>query len=108
MTGYMYLAIAIFFEVCGSTCMKLSDGFSNLLPTALIFVFYGISFGIFSIALKTLDVSLAYAIWSGAGTLAITVIGILYFREPATALKMVSIFVVMIGVAGLHLSDKLS
>ncbi|MBP2029598.1 small multidrug resistance pump [Methanohalophilus levihalophilus] len=88
--------------------MKFSDGYANLIPTILIFVFYGISFSIFPIALKTIDVSIAYAIWSGVGTAAITVIGIYYFKEPATAVKMVSIFVVMLGVAGLNLSDKLA
>ncbi|MDK2891797.1 multidrug efflux SMR transporter [Methanohalophilus sp.] len=107
-TGYLYLAAAIFFEICGSICMKLSEGYANILPTVLIFVFYGISFGIFPIALKTIDVSIAYAIWSGVGTVAITIIGIFYFKETATAIKMVSIFVVMLGVAGLNLSDKLA
>lgn len=107
-TGYLYLAAAIFFEICGTTCMKLSEGYANILPTVLIFVFYGISFSIFPIALKTVDVSIAYAIWSGVGTAAITIIGIYYFKEPATAIKMVSIFVIMLGVAGLNLSDKLA
>lgn len=107
-TGYLYLAAAIFFEICGLTCMKLSEGYANILPTVLIFVFYGISFSIFPIALKTVDVSIAYAIWSGVGTAAITIIGIYYFKEPATAIKMVSIFVIMLGVAGLNLSDKLA
>lgn len=107
-TGYMYLIAAIFFEICGTTCMKFSEGYTNLLPTVLIFVFYGISFGIFPIALKTVDVSIAYAIWSGVGTAAITIIGIYYFKEPATAIKMVSIFVIMLGVAGLNLGDKLA
>ncbi|MBP2029599.1 small multidrug resistance pump [Methanohalophilus levihalophilus] len=107
-TGYMYLAAAIFFELCGTTCMKVSEGYKNKLATVLIFVFYGISFSIFPLALQTIDVSIAYAIWSGVGTAAITVIGIYYFKEPATAIKMISIFVVMLGVAGLNLSDKLA
>jgi len=56
----------------------------------------------------SIDVSLAYAIWSGVGTASMTLIGIYYFKEPATAIKMISIFIVMVGVAGLNLSDKLA
>lgn len=105
--SYSLLAVSIFFEICGTICMKLSDGYSNKLATIMIFVFYVISFSIFPLALKNLDVSLAYAIWSGVGTATITIVGIYYFKEPATAVKMVSIFVIMVGVAGLNLSDKL-
>jgi len=54
-------------EVCGTTCMKLSDGFSNLVPSVLTFVFWGIAFTIFIFALKTFDLSFAYAVWVGVG-----------------------------------------
>jgi len=106
--SYSLLAISIFFEICGTVCMKISDGYSNIPASLMIFVFYGISFSIFPFALKNIDVSLAYAIWSGVGTASMTLIGIYYFKEPATAIKMVSIFIVMVGVLGLNLSDKLA
>ena len=86
--------------------MKLSEGFSRLLPSILIFVFYAFSFFFFTLALKGIDVSIAYAIWAGLGTALITVIGISFFREPINALKMASLFFVIMGVVGLHLSDK--
>ena len=88
--------------------MKLSEGFSKLIPSVLIFVFYAISFSIFTLALKRIHVSIAYAIWSGLGTALITVIGILWFKEPASALKLISLVVVIAGVLGLHLSDRVT
>ncbi len=105
MNCYYLLLLAILFEVCGTTCMKLSEGFSKLIPSVLIFVFYAISFFLFTLALKGIDVSIAYAIWAGLGTALITVVGIFWFREPASALKLVSLVVVVMGVIGLHLSD---
>ncbi|HOW15595.1 multidrug efflux SMR transporter [Methanosarcina sp.] len=106
MNHYYLLLLAILFEVCGTTCMKLSEGFSKLIPSVLIFVFYAVSFFFFTLALKGIDVSIAYAIWAGLGTALITVVGIFWFREPASALKLISLVVVIAGVIGLHLSDR--
>lgn len=106
MNHYYLLLLAIMFEVCGTTCMKLSEGFSKLIPSVLIFVFYAVSFFFFTLALKGIDVSIAYAIWAGLGTALITVVGIFWFREPASALKLISLVVVITGVIGLHLSDR--
>lgn len=88
--------------------MKLSNGFSKLIPSILIFVFYAASFSIFTLALKRIDVSIGYAIWAGLGTALITVIGIFWFKEPVNALKMVSLIVVIAGVIGLNLSGRIS
>ncbi|HHV24225.1 MAG: multidrug efflux SMR transporter [Methanosarcina sp.] len=108
MNSYYLLLLAIVFEVCGTTCMKLSQGFSRFLPSILIFVFYGISFFFFTLALKGIDVSIAYAIWAGLGTALITVVGIYWFREPVNFLKVISLFVVVVGVIGLNLSDRMT
>src|SRR3989338_1998353 len=69
-----WLLLAIVLEVCGTTSMKLSEGFAKLLPSILIFVFYGLSFASLTIALKSIDVSIAYAVWSGVGTALIAAI----------------------------------
>jgi small multidrug resistance pump len=108
MNSYYLLLLAIVFEVCGTTCMKLSQGFSRLIPSILIFVFYAISFFFFTLAIKGMDISIAYAIWAGLGTALITVVGIFWFSEPVNALKIVSLFVVVIGVIGLNLSDRMT
>ena len=104
MQYWFYLAGAIALEAAGTTSMKLSYGFTKLAPSILIFLFYAASFMALTFALKGIDVSLAYAIWSGIGTVIIATIGILYFQEPATALKIVSIGIIVVGVAGLKLS----
>jgi small multidrug resistance pump len=100
---WLYLALAILLEVSGTTCMKLSQGFTKLVPWALLFVFYTLSMGMLTLALKGIDVSVAYAVWSGVGTALIATIGVLWFKEPLTALKLISIGLIIIGVVGLNL-----
>lgn len=101
---WLYLVLAILLEVSGTTCMKLSEGFTRLVRSVLLFVFYTSSFGMLTLALKRLDVSLAYAVWSGVGTALIATIGIVFFKEPMTALKLISLSLIIIGVVGLNLS----
>ncbi|GAN33432.1 MAG: QacE family quaternary ammonium compound efflux SMR transporter [Candidatus Brocadia sp. AMX2] len=102
--SWLYLFLAIILEVSGTTCLKLSQGFTKLLPSVLLFILYGFSFTSFSFALKKLDVSVAYAVWSGLGTTLIATVGILWFREPLSAVKIISIGLIIIGVIGLRLS----
>ncbi|RME87727.1 MAG: QacE family quaternary ammonium compound efflux SMR transporter [Anaerolineae bacterium] len=102
--SWLYLFLAIFSEVAGTISMKLSQGFSKLLPSVLMFILYGVSLAFTNLALKYLDVSLVYAIWSGLGTALVTIIGIVWFREPVTALKLISIGLIILGVTGLNLT----
>ena len=102
--GWFLLALAIALEAAGTTCMKLSGGFKEIVPSVLVFVFYGLSFTAFIYALKTIDLSISYAIWAGVGLALIAAIGILYFREPVTVPKMVFMGLIIIGVIGLSLS----
>ena len=102
--GWFLLALAIVLEVAGTTCMKLSGGFKELVPSVLVFVFYGFSFTAFIYALKTIDLSITYAIWAGLGLALIAAIGVLYFKEPVTVPKMVFVGLILIGVIGLSLS----
>jgi small multidrug resistance pump len=99
-----WLTCAILLEVAGTTSMKLSKGFTNIVPSVLLFVLYAASFVALTFALKKIDIGVAYAIWSGIGTALITTIGIIYFREPATLVRLVSIGLIIAGVAGLNLS----
>jgi small multidrug resistance pump len=101
---WLYLTLAIVLEVSGTTCMKLSEGFTKLGPSILLVVFYTLSFGMLTLALKRLDVSIAYAVWSGVGTALIAAIGVLWFKEPVTALKLISLGLIIAGVVGLNLS----
>ena len=98
-----YLILAILFEVAGTTSLKLSQGFTKLVPSIVLVVCYGLSFWMLSLTLKKVDVGIAYAIWSAVGTALITTIGILWFKEPITALKIGSIVLIILGVVGLNL-----
>ncbi len=100
--AWFFLSGAILFEVAGTTCMKLSHGFSVLVPSVLMFCFYACAFLLNTVAVKTIELSVAYAIWSGVGTALTAAIGMLYFKEPATTVKMVSLTMIIIGVMGLH------
>ena len=102
----VYLIITILFEVAGTTALKLSQGFTRLIPSIGVVVFYALSFFILSLTLKKLDVSFVYAVWSGVGTALITTIGILWFREPVSLIKIGSIALIILGVVGLNLSGS--
>lgn len=95
---------AILLEVAGTTSMKFSHGFTKLLPSVLMIVFYLLSFSSLNFALKKLEVSVAYAIWSGLGTAIIVIIGWLWFKEQLSLWKIVSIALIILGVIGLNLS----
>jgi len=104
MQSWLYLAGAIALEIAGTVSMKLSEGFTRLVPSILIFVFYVLSFFALTMALKKIDMSIAYAIWAGVGTALIVLIGVAHFKEPLTLIKMVSIGLIIIGVVGLSLN----
>jgi len=104
--SWILLIAAICMEVCGTTCLKLSDGLTKLLPSVLIFVFYGLSFTMMAYAVKKLDLSLTYAIWSGVGTFLIALIGFFWFKEQFTLLKAFSMALVIAGVIGLNLGKS--
>ena len=104
--AWWLLAAAIVFEIAGTICLRLSDGLTHVTPSVLIFVFYAVSFALNSFVVKTLGLSVVYAVWSGVGTVVTAVIGIGYFREPATALKLASIGLVVIGVIGVHAGSR--
>jgi small multidrug resistance pump len=100
---WIYLTLAILFEVAGTTCMKLSSGFARILPTALMALFYACSFGCMTLAIKRIDLSVAYAVWSGFGVALIAAIGIWQFREPLTLLKLVGTAAIIVGVIALNI-----
>ena len=102
------LSVAIAFEVVGTTSMKLSHGFTQLWPSVLMFACYALAFSCNTFATKTLDLSITYAVWSGVGTVVTAAIGMLYFRESATALKLVCISLIVIGVFGLHSVSRMN
>jgi small multidrug resistance pump len=104
----LYLAVAIVLEICGTTALKLSHGFTRIGPASVVVFCYAASFVLLSLALRVIDLSIAYALWSGVGTAIVAAIGIVWFGEPAGALKLLSLALIVLGVAGLHLSGRAS
>jgi small multidrug resistance pump len=104
--AWFVLLLAIVLEVAGTTSMKLSEGFTKLTPSIAMGVFYVSSLVALTFVLKKLEVSTAYAVWSGVGTALVAGIGIFWFNEPATVAKVVCVALIIVGVVGLNLSSQ--
>ncbi|MFF6801416.1 SMR family transporter [Streptomyces sp. NPDC012616] len=101
--GYLTLAGAIAAEVAATTAMKYSEGFSKLWPALLTAVGYVLSFLLLAQTLKTVGIGAAYAIWAGAGTAAIALIGLVLFGEALTPVKIAGVLLIVGGVVLLNL-----
>jgi small multidrug resistance pump len=104
MPAGLLLAIAIATEVAATISLRYSDGFTRPLPSAIVVAGYAISFWLLALVLREISVGTTYAIWAGAGTAAIAIIGVVALGEPATALKLASIALIIAGVIGLNLT----
>jgi small multidrug resistance pump len=104
MLAWIYLAAAIATEVVGTVFLRYTDGFTKPLLSTLVVVTYALSLWLTALALKQLEISLAYAVWAGVGTAAVAVIGMAALGESVNALKLASIALVIGGVVGLNLS----
>ena len=102
MLFWLCLAGAIALEIAGTVSMKLSRGFTVLLPSIMLFVFYACSFAMMTIAVRRIDMSVSYAIWSAVGTASIALIGVGWFRESLSGVQVASIVVIIAGVVGLR------
>ncbi|MEW2222591.1 multidrug efflux SMR transporter [Streptomyces sp. NPDC006990] len=100
---YVTLAAAILAEVLGTTAMKYSEGFSRLVPSLLTAAGYLVAIVLLAQTLKSMSVGTAYAIWSGAGTAAIALIGMVFIGESVTAAKILGLLLVICGVVVLNL-----
>ena len=103
--SWFYLTLAIIMEVIGTAAMKLSHGFTKVAPSIMMVAFYGLSFAFLTLAVKKIDVSIGYAIWAGVATALKAIVGIYYFKEPASVVKILSIALIVLGVIGLTMSE---
>jgi small multidrug resistance pump len=106
--AWLYLAVAIVFEVTATSFIGRTDGFSRPLPTAFVLAGYAVSFTLLARTVRSLEVGTAYAIWSAVGTAAIAVIGILVLRESVSVQKVVGLGFVICGVVILNLASGAS
>jgi len=103
--SWFCLAMAIFFGVLGTVSMKLSQGLKKWKPSVSLAIFYIISFIALTLAIKGIDMSIVYAIWSGMGTVLVAIIGFFIFKEPITLRKIISLLLIVVGVFGIHLNN---
>jgi small multidrug resistance pump len=104
MPAGILLAIAISSEIAATLALRSADGFSRPIPSAIVVAGYAISFWMLSLVLREMSVGTTYAIWAGAGTAAIALIGIIALGEPATALKLASVALIIVGVIGVNVA----
>jgi len=105
MSPWLLLALAIALELSGTICLKLSHGFSRLLPSIGVVCFYIGSFALMAQSLKTLEVGIVYAIWAGVGTALIAVVGVLAFGESVTAFKILGLLMIIGGTFLLRMAS---
>lgn len=101
---WIYLLLAIFFELAGTISLKVSHGYTKFWPSVLVVAFYVPAFVMLGWATKAIAISTAYAIWSGLGTAFMAIVGIAFFGEAAVPMKIVGLVLVIAGVVMLNLS----
>jgi small multidrug resistance pump len=108
MGAWVILGFSIASEVAGTTCLKLSDGLTQRVWIAPMLTAYLLSLVGLSQALRNIEVGIAYAVWAGVGTLLVAGIGVVWFSESLSLIKIVSMALVVVGVIGLNLAASLS
>lgn len=101
---WIILVLAGLFEIGWAIGLKYSDGFSRLWPSVATVVAMAISLGLLGIAMKSLPVGTAYAIWVGVGAVGTVILGIVLFDEPVNALRIASVGLIIAGLVGLKLA----
>lgn len=103
--AWLYLVVAGLFEVGFALGLKYSEGFTRLWPTVGMVVAGGISFYLLSIAMRSLPVGTAYAVWTGIGAAGTVILGILFLKESSDLIRLLSITLIIVGVVGLRFSS---
>ncbi len=104
--AYMYLLVAIVAEVIGTSALKVSEGFSRLIPSALVVLGYGIAFYCLSQVLKSIPVGITYAVWSGVGIVLISGVGVVIFKQALDLPAIIGMTLIVAGVAVINLFSK--
>lgn len=105
--AYLLLALAIVAEVVGTVSLKMSEGFTKVVPTIFVFVGYLTAFASLGLGLsKGLSMGVAYGIWAGAGTALVAILGIFLFKETLNVWGFVGIALIIIGVVMLEMGSS--
>ena len=101
--SWILLVLAGMFEVGFTTCLKLSEGFTKIVPSIGFFIFSASSFLLLNKVIKTIPLGTAYAVWTGIGAVGTVLIGIFFFKESAEFLKLFFIFLLIASIIGLKM-----
>jgi small multidrug resistance pump len=104
MPAGVLLAFAIAVEVAATLALRAADGFTRLLPSLGVITGYATAFFLLGLVLRSMPVSVAYAVWSAVGTGIIALIGMTLLDEPAGAVRIASLALIVVGVVGLNLA----
>ncbi|NLM99760.1 MAG: quaternary ammonium compound efflux SMR transporter SugE [Campylobacteraceae bacterium] len=104
--NWTILFLAGIFEIFWAVGLKYSDGFTKLTPTIFTLITMVVSFYLLSLALKTLPIGTAYAVWVGIGTIGTVIAGIFLFNESMSLFRMISILSILLGIMGLKLTTS--
>ena len=104
---YLFLALAIIFEVFGSSFIKLSNGFTKPLPTVAVAFGYIVCFYFLSLSLKVIPLSIAYAIWGGVGIVLTALISVFIFKQSIDWAAIAGITLIVAGVVVINLFSKI-
>lgn len=105
--SYLYLILAIVFEIIATTFLKKSEEFSKLWPSIVTVIGYSAAFYFLSLTLRQIPVGITYAIWSGVGIICITIIGIVAFKQVPDLPAIIGIALIVIGVIVINLFSKM-
>lgn len=105
MSAYGLLAVAIIAEVIATTALKASNGFSRLGPSLLVIVGYGLAFWLLTLVMRTVPVGVAYAIWSGAGIVLVTLLAALFYRQLPSLTVLLGMALIIGGVVIIQLDS---
>jgi small multidrug resistance pump len=103
---YLFLALAIILEVIGSSFMKASDGFTKWLPSTIVVVAYISCFYFLSLALKTIPLGVAYAIWAGLGIVLTASVSVIVFKQKLDLPAIIGIIFIVVGVVIMNFFSK--
>ncbi len=99
--AWLYLFVAGLFEIAWAIGLKYTDGWTRLMPSLFTLATMGVSFLCLSLAMRELPIGTAYAIWTGIGAVGTAILGIVLFAEPATALRLGCLALIVAGIIGL-------
>lgn len=103
---WILLGVSVVAEVLGTVCLKLSNGFSYILPTILTIILYSIAVWLMAVAARQIELSTAYAVWAGTSTALIVFVGITWFDESSTPLKTLGLTMAVGSIVLLNLSTR--